>query len=253
MKDDTNSSTKSKEISTAKLILDLASFIAMFLASILSSEKLKYWQGHKNEMKTKLREVLSVVFEDVLTDVVDEWGDVRRDWEAYYKKTYQWAVDFSEVIVPPKPEGVWRLVFVAKGITCDKVYNSWIFPKWKYMNGGIDGAVSTNIRTASDHYAVWVRDEVEPDAEFLGKKTNQVDAGMKIGMTLLERMILEGKYFDESGKHLDVVGGTFCSGSRDSDGYVPYVNLSRVGEVRVVWCGVDVADAEYGVRRAVST
>ena len=203
-------------------------------------------------MKKNLREVLSVVFEDALTDVVDEWGDVRRDWEAYYKKTYQWVVDFSEVMIPPKPEGVWRLVFVAKGITCDKVYNSWIFPKWKYMNGGIDEAVPINIRTASDNYAVWVRDGVEPDVEFLGKTTNQVDADMKIGMTFLERMILGGKYFDESGKHLDVVGGTFCSGSRFSDGRIPYVHFGYGSVMRVGWCSVNDTDAKYGVRRAVS-
>jgi hypothetical protein len=235
--------------STAKIIMDLANFIAFFLASVLSIERLVYWQGHKKEMKAKLRKVLKEVF----VDIADEFADVRANWEAYYLKAFKWTMDFSEVVVPPKPEGEWRLIFVAKGLNCDKVYAAWTFPKWKYVgDGSIDAAVPTNIRTATEHYAVWVRDGVEPDAEFLGKSTKQVDTGMKIGMTLLERMVLEGKYFDETGKHLDIVGVTFCSGSRDAGGDVPGVGFDD-SKVRVDWYGLDDADAECGVRRAVST
>lgn len=237
-------------ISTAKVIMDLANFIAFFLASVLSIERLVYWQGHKKVMKNKLRKAL----EEVFADITDEFFDVRASWEMYYLKAFQWTVDFSEVIIPSKPDGEWRLILVAKGMACDKVYDSWTFPKWKYVvNGYIDAAVPTNIRTASEHYAVWVRAGVEPDAEFLGKSTAEVDPEMKIGMTLLERMVLEGKCFDEKGKHLDIVGATFCSGSRSADGDVPSVYLNHDGEVCVDWCNLGNVDAKYGARRAVST
>jgi hypothetical protein len=246
MNNDTNSKVA---IFTAKTIMDLANFIAMFLASILSFERLKYWQAHKNEMKTKLRRALAEVF----VDIGDEFSYIRRDWEAYYLKAFGWTVDFSEVKVIPKPADDYRLEFVAKSLTCDKVYESWTFPKWKYMNGSIDAQVVKNMRMPTEHYAVWVRVGVEPDAEFIGKSTNQVDPDMKIGMSLLERMLLEGKYFDETGKHLDIIGGTYCSASRDVGGNVPYVSLNRDGEVCVYWFGVDYVAADYGVRRAVST
>jgi hypothetical protein len=245
-----NNGTNPKSVnSTAKVIMDLAAFIAMFLASILSFERLSYWHGHKKEMKVKLRSALKEVF----VEVGDEFADMRSDWESYYKKAFHWTVDFSEVIIPSKPEGEWLLIFIAKGLTCDKVYMVWNFLKWKYTgSGSIDAAVLANIRTPTEHYAVWVRVGVEPDAEFLGKSTKEVDADMNIGMTLLERMLFEGKYFNETGKHLDIVGCTFCSGSRVADGNVPYVSLGSDGSVRVYWCSIGSAGARYGVRRAVS-
>ncbi len=237
-------------ISVAKTIMDLANFIAFFLASILSMERLVYWQGHKSEVKAKLRKALKEAF----ADLTDEFTEVRHDWEAYYLKAFKWTLDFSEVIIPQKPEGDWRLIFVAKGLTCDKVYTAWTFPKWKYTGDeSIDVVVPTNVRTASEHYAVWVSFGVEPDVEFLGKLTTQVDPDMKIGMTLLERMVLEGKYFDETGQHLDVVGATFCSGSRFVGGVVPRVRLLHVGGVGVFWGHVSRSDPYDGVRRAVST
>jgi hypothetical protein len=36
-------------------------------------------------------------------------------------------------------------------------------------------------------------------------------------------MVLETKYFTETGKYLDEKGVTFCTGSRSADGYVPRV------------------------------
>ena len=43
------------------LILELATFIAYYLARILSFERVKYELGHKTELKKKLRDRKSVV------------------------------------------------------------------------------------------------------------------------------------------------------------------------------------------------
>ena len=241
-----NNDTNSRGTILAKVIIDLASFIGMFLAEILSFEQLKYWQAHKGQLKQNLRDAFKMPLE--------EFANMRLDWQAFYKKRYGWDVDFSQVLIPARTSLAHRLEIIAKELTCDKVYDSWPFSKWKYVDGSLDAAVPTNARSsANGHYAIWILDGVEPDAEFLGKSTEVADPKIKVGMTLLERLLLEDKYFDETGKHLDIVGGTFCGGSRDSDGGVPCVDLGHDGKVFVDRDFVSGSAPGYGVRRAVST
>jgi hypothetical protein len=179
---------------------------------------------------------------------------MRLDWQAFYKKRHNWDVDFSQVRIPPCPSVAHRLLIIAKGLTCEKVYAAWPFPKWKYSGEeSLDTIVTVNVRTsAHGHYAIWVLGGIEPDSEFLGQAVRVADPYMKIGMTLPERLLLEDKYFDETGKHLDVIGGTFCGGSRYADGGVPFVRLNHDGQVGVGWREVYGSFPRYGVRRAVS-
>lgn len=98
-------------------------------------------------------------------------------------------------------------------------------------------------------------DSQEPDTDTLGLSTNQVAEKYsdKSGITLRERLLLELAYFEKHGEHMDIKGITFCSGSRNSDGYVPSVYwYPSSQEVEVGWCYLDDAHAEYGVRSAVS-
>lgn len=222
----------------------LAGFIVDFLTTLLSFSQLKYWLGNKTELKKKLREVFSVV---------DEFAEIRQNWQDFYKNHFGWDVDFSMVLIPQKPtEGNWRLIFIPKGMTlnfafqiCEKLFTSW------KVYDDLDKKVTINIRNTENHYAIWVRDEVEPDKEFLGQSTHQADSDMKIGVTLLERILFEVKYFTETGNHLDVKGVTFCSGSRDAVGYVPDAYLIYGGEFKVSYCGIGYSNSEYGIRRAV--
>jgi hypothetical protein len=223
----------------------LAGFIVDFLATVLNATAVTYWLGHKTELKKKLREVFSIA---------DEFSEIREEWQKFYKTHFNWDVDFSQVLIPIKPvDGKWRLIFIPKGMTlnfafkiCEKLFSS-----WKYYDD-LDKAISKNIRNTESHYAVWVRDEIEPDAEFLGKSTRETDPDMKVGVTLLERIIFEIKYFTETGKHLDIKGLTFCSGSRDSGGYVPGACLYYDGEFRVSYSGLGDSSSDYGIRSAVS-
>lgn len=205
----------------------LAGFIVEFLASILNFSQVTYWLAHKSELKKKLRIVFSIV---------DEYADAREEWQRIYKTHFNWDVDFSQVIIHTMPtNGKWRLLFIPKGMTLNLAFSicEKLFTTWKYADD-LNKAISKNIRNTESHYAVWVRDEVEPDKEFLGKSTRQADLEMKIGITLLERIIFEIKYFTETGNHLDIKGATFCSGSRDSDGNVPGADW-RGDEFRVNW------------------
>ncbi len=223
----------------------LAGFIVEFLATILNATQVTYWLGHKNELKKKLREVFSIT---------DEFSEIREEWQKFYKEKFNWTVDFSAVIIPAMPTvRKWRLVFIPKGMTMNLAFKiaSDLFPSWRYSDD-LDAVVTKNIRNTDNHYAIWVRDEVEPDQEFLGKSTRQADPDMFLGITLLERIIFEIKYFTETGGHLDVKGLTFCSGSRFADGDVPYTYLVDGGEFDVGWCDLAHAGSRCGIRSAVS-
>ncbi|MDB4984415.1 MAG: hypothetical protein JWM20_594 [Patescibacteria group bacterium] len=236
--------TQSKKKPSLKQLLALASLIASVLEEIFTSGQAQYWLQNKSKLRKKLFEVFEITAET--------YTEVRQQWQEFYQSAFGIEVDLSAVQVPEKPaEGNYRLLFIAKGLTTNKVYDSWKFPKWRY-NDDLDKAVPTNKRTATESYAIWVLIGDEPDQEFLGKSTKTADPSMEIGMTLLERMIFESKYFAETGKHLDVKGVTFCSGSRYSDGSVPCVDLNADGKVCVSWYDLDDSNAKYGVRRAVS-
>ena len=227
-----------------KQLGSLAGFIIEYLATILSFSNVSYWLAHKSELKKKLRDVFSIV---------DDHTEVRIEWQTFYKTQLGWDVDFSLVSVPERPdEGDWRLIFIPKGLTPNKVFDSWTFKKWRYTDN-LDTAVSTNRRTSKEEYAIWVRIGVEPDDKYLGKSTREADLDMSLGMTLLERMVLEAKYFAETGGHLDIDGATFCSGSRNSDGSVPYVYwFPDNEEVYVYWDYLGHSGEAYGLREAVS-
>jgi hypothetical protein len=223
----------------------LAGFIVEFLATVLSATQVVYWLGHKNELKRKLREVFSIA---------DEFSGVRDEWQKFYKEKFNWTVDFSAVIIPAMPTvRKWRLIFVPKGMTMNLAFKtaSDLFPSWRY-NDDLDAVVTKNIRNTENHYAIWVRDEVEPDQEFLGKSTRQADPDMFLGITLLERILFEIKYFTETGNHLDVKGLTFCSGSRNADGNVPCAYLDDDGKFSVYWDRLAGIGGRYGIRSAVS-
>jgi hypothetical protein len=176
-------------------------------------------------------------------------------WWKFYQKHFSLDVNFADVIIPRKPtEGEWRLIIIAAGLTMNQVYGrmSALFTCSQYSDD-LDASVTKNARDTKKAYAIWVRDEVEPDKEFLGKSTNQADSDMLIGVTLLERMIHEIDYFSITGKHLDIKGVTFCSGSRHFDVDVPRVGWGPGGQrVYVFWDHLGNFDSRYGIRRAVT-
>ena len=242
-----NNGAKSRDPSF-KQLGSLAGFMVDFLGSILNFDQVSYWLSHKTELKQKLREVFSLVG-------VDEFIALHEEWQKFYKEYFNWDVDFSMVVIPPRPTiGEWRLLIIARGMTNNKMFErcEQLFKCWRYTDD-LNTAVPTNARTPTSHYAVWVLDGVEPDAEFLGKSTREADPHMEIGETLLERLTHGLRHYTETGEHLDKTGLTFCSGSRDSAGDVPSVNWNPGNAgMRVGWYGVDGSHGRCGIRRAVS-
>jgi len=224
----------------------LAGFITEKIIKGSSVEQVEYWLGHKKELSKNLNLVFSLISED-------QYSAEREDWQKFYKTQFDWDVDFSQVIIPSLPEfGKWRLIFIAKGMTMNLAFDkaSKLFSTWRY-NDDLDKAVTTNIRNTQNSYAIWVQDEVEPDVAYLGKSTRQADPDMNLGITVLEGIILEMKYFLETDNHLNIKGATFCSGSRGSDGNVPGVDWSS-GGFRVSWCDLGGSGSGCGIRLVVS-
>ena len=233
-----------KRLPTLEMIISLAGFIAGVLAR-LSFEEVKHLLGNKN---TVLRKALEKVFEIT----ADPYAEVRAEWQKFYQDHFKMVTDFSEVVVRERPKvGSWRLIFIPMGLSMNATLAIMRskFQVWVYAED-LDASVTVNTRTSTMSYAVWVRDGVEPDGEFLGKSTRDSDMAGSIGMTLLERMVFEVKYFVETGQHLDNTGMTFCTGSRYTDGHVPYVYwLPNTSRVYVNACTVDNANPTNGLRQ----
>lgn len=139
------------------------------------------------------------------------------------------ACDFSSLSIPKQRKGFDRLIVVARGLTIEQAFQQCQkhFPCWKYTDRDLDVAVTTNDRNPKNGpYAIWVRDRIEADQDLEQKH---------IPITLLEWLLLELKYFLETGQHLDIQNVTLCSGSRCADGFVPGVRWDD-DRLEVFWC-----------------
>lgn len=202
----------------------------------ITKEQLQNFLEHKNPFETK--SILSTFLE----------------WQPFYRDLFGIDLDVTDLSVSKKQPGFDRLIVVVPGMTPQKLYGKCkgLFPCWKYTDKSLDEVVIHSDRTAKGKpYAIWVRDRVEADEELKNKSANQLKQEDIPGITLEERLLYEIKYFQETGKHLDIDNVTLCSGSRDDDGFVPRVYWS-VGKLRVYWFGPVNAFSTLRARQAVS-
>ena len=191
-----------------------------------------------------------------LQRIIDASGKVLTeitDWQQFYHDLFGLEIDLLGLSVPAKKKGFDRLVIVAQGMTLQRLYDNCVklCPCWKWTDDDLDKIVQSE-RTAKDGtYAVWFRDVVEADEELKNLSANDLKEKGIPGITLEERLLMELKYFKETGNHLDIKSWTLCSGSRCSDGGVPDVDWGSDG-LRVGWCHPDDAGGDLRSRRAVS-
>jgi len=174
-------------------------------------------------------------------------------WQRFYKKFFNMRVDFSGVKIPETQPDFKRLILNPKGFTPNQVFeiceNN--FSCWRYTED-LDGATKgRNDREPTEHYAIWVRDRQEADEELRNLSADMLKEKNIKGITLLERLIFELKFWDETGKHLDEKYITLCAGSRGSAGGVPRVRWCDSG-LEVYWCGPQDADSPLRARAVVS-
>lgn len=235
-------------------LLNLAGFIASVLSEILSSNRIQYWLAHKTELRKKILELFSIP--------MDTYTDIRREWEQFYLSTMKLIVDFSTVRIPEKPSDgrKYILLFIAAGITQNQIYDLWKFPKGKKYDD-LDKVISCHARNTSISYAVWILDSLEIDIETLGKSTRQADPlsfdnlQKSIGITTIEKMILELKYFNDTGMIFNSKGVIFCSGSRFSDDNngVPYFYIfDNNNGIGIGWYHVDDMSPNGGICKVIA-
>lgn len=170
------------------------------------------------------------------------------DWQNFYKNVFGIEVNLQ---TPQKQKGFDRLIVVAKGMTPQLLYNKCeeLFPCWKWTGNNLDKIVESE-RKADKDYAIWVRDRIEADEELKNLSANNLKEKNISCVTLEERLLYELKYFIETGGHLDIENVTLCTGSRYSDGSVPYVHWND-GLLRVGWDHPGSRDGVLRSRRAV--
>jgi hypothetical protein len=176
------------------------------------------------------------------------------EWQVSYRDVCNFTCDISGLHIPAPREGFTRLIIVAQGMDPQRAFSqcNQLFPAWKYTEDSLDTAVPTNDRDPKNgSYAIWMRDRVEADEELANKSANDLKQEKISGNTLLERLLLELKYFGETGKHLDINNVTACTGSRYSDGRVPRVYWGGV-RLRVDWDSVGNRYPSWRSREVVS-
>jgi hypothetical protein len=152
-------------------------------------------------------------------------NQIIKEWVEFYRHYFNIEVDQSTIVVPEQQTGFDRLIVIAKGITMNQVYDECAkqFSCWRY-HGNLDKDVTINDRMSHETYVVWVRNNIEADEQYKNTSAKELAKRNIKGITLLERLVLELKYFAETGNSLDKESETLCSGSRRSNICVPYVN-----------------------------
>ena len=169
-----------------------------------------------------------------LENIIDEeFFEIRKEWKNFYKTHFNWNVNFSQVIIPSKPDGKWLLIFVPSGIKL-KFYFS--LRKKNKSCRYFNEAFVKNIYTINEPYAKWVRDESESNQESFENSILPIVPSIEIGAILLEKIIFEIKYFTENVKHLEIKDLTFCSISHDEDVYhIPGSYFKKYGKLCIHW------------------
>jgi len=211
---------------TAGQMKELSSAVLEAIPANLSANTAQYWIGNKKKLQKVLREALGV----------QPFSYLIADWEAFYHDVFGWNFNLSEITIPEKKSGFDRLLIVAPGITSQFLFNrcSELFPTRKYTDKSLDEVIISDRSVKNGAYAIWLRDRGEADEEMKNICANQIKSQNIVAITLEERLLMELKFYKETGKHLDVSNITLCAGSRNDDGHVPSVYWFGV-KLRVSW------------------
>ena len=110
---------------------------------------------------------------------------------------------------------------------CEKLFQIWI-----YDESSLDRIKSER----EGDYTVYFKNVQEADEENKNLSADDCKEKEIKGITLEERLLLEIEYFKKTGNHLDINNWTLCSGSRRSDGNVPYMHFDSDNQtVHVYW------------------
>lgn len=167
--------------------------------------------------------VLRLALADALVEHSVSASNQLSFWLAFYRQRFPREFDaaggekaFRSIQIPEERTDFIWLVVVLQGITTKQVYDlcEALFDTDIAKGvGGIDFNLLADERDNKKSYAIWVRARQEADNELAGQKPMGIKAKKLKTMTLVERMLLELRYFTEFGDHLDKDFKTICTGS----------------------------------------
>ena len=178
------------------------------------------------------------------------------EWAQFYREVFNLDVCYSTVKIAKRRPGFERLIVVAEGVTLKRVIEvaQKYFPIDLNETGrycSVDGKIrGTHDRLPTQTYVVWVRDQIDPDAEYTNVRPPVVERRGVKGSTLLEHLLFHLKYFTETGKFLDRNNiQTVCTGSHDSGGRIVavFVKKSR-RDGKYLGLGLGFYSGPYSIR-----
>lgn len=229
----------------AKLIARIAENLPQMDESVIQG-----WIENPRALKQILREGLTPSPKNLQGVVVLNWSSVYE--HLGLREQYEL---FVQALAMPTDSNRW-LIPVLQGVTCNQVVEvlKQLGVNFYLYADDLDQAVARNIRDAKNgSYAVTCQAVVEADEANKNLSAKDCQQQGIVGMTLLERLLLELAYYLATQKHLDIKNVTLCTGSRYADGRVPYVRWdSGSREVRVNWDSTSGRDGGLRTRSVVS-
>lgn len=127
-------------------------------------------------------------------------------WQDFYSRHFGEQHDFSGVRIPAQQLGFNQLILVPTGMTpyraivrCQELFAVYYVVYGLEQNGG--HGQYTHSRTANQSYALWL----EGKFQHIGSTKDAFEAAVtrhhSDSLTMLERLLLELKYFDENPGH----------------------------------------------------
>lgn len=213
----TSAQTEDQEKNYRRLVEDAAKRAVDLALSEVVADKAGW-----DRLLAKGNELGKVIVEAIISKTRElsfVYGEQLAKWSAFYKKHFNLTPDLSGVEITDHQDGFDRLIIIARGLTRNQVYDACEkqFPCWRYRED-LDGSIKTDERDPKNGtYAIWVRDRQEADEENKNQSYDQRRKQECQDETILEHMLHKLKYFDETGKHLDINNWTLTS-SLDSGG-----------------------------------
>ena len=201
---------------TAEQLVTLSSVVALELVKGLSKvpfAQVQGWLSNKSFPQKAARKLAQELKAEV------SQHDPRLVREQQFLASLGITVDITGLTISELPRGFNQIAINPVGqLTKEKLFEfcSKKFLSWKYYDD-LDKATAKEQARPKTTYVFGYRGDTEPDKEHLGKS---YDVAMAEGLTFLtveERIWAELRYFANTGRYLDEVGGTITS-SLTSDG-----------------------------------
>ena len=225
----------------------LAKFTALFLTFFIS---LQTAAQEKQASTEEFNWTIRTMPDGIRIDQHEAMINSVEEWKQFYKDKLGKDVDFLNVRIPKKKVYFDQLIIVANDVTPNQIFDACRSQfKCYSLYSDLNKAITHNDRSAeAGSYAVWVRNLIESDERLKNFSADDLKKADIAGITLPERLLLELFYFRETSSHLDIENWTLCSGSRYSDGNVPYVYWDpNYRRFRVDWAHPGL---EYGRLRS---